>query len=109
MKCAMLFALVVAAAAAATQAPVISLDLPSKTSSVRPTTSHKSKTLGLAVNNKNVGATRTVIYVARCSAGADQPFKTCVLPMPRANAHDCNDQKVKVTKSMWRVYLVVGR
>ena len=53
MKCAMLFALVVAAAA--TQAPVISLDL-STLEDFERLTNHKSKTLGLEVNNKNVGA-----------------------------------------------------
>ena len=95
----MLFALVVAAAA--TQAPVISLDL-STLEDFERLTNHKSKTLGLEVNNKNVGAYQD--YVARCPAGADQSFKTC--PMPKANAYDHNDQKVKVTKSMWRVYLV---
>jgi len=98
MKCAMLFALVVAAAA--TQAPVISLDL-STLEDFERLTNHKSKTLGLEVNNKNVGAYQD--YVARCPAGADQSFKTC--PMPKANAYDHNDQKVKVTKSVWRVDL----
>lgn len=96
MKCAIVFALAVAAAA--TQAPVISLDL-STLSDFERLTNHKSQTLGLEVNNRNVGAYQD--YVARCPAGADQSFKTC--PMPKANAYDHNDQKVKVTTSVHRI------
>ena len=96
MKCAIVFALAVAAAA--TQAPVISLDL-STLSDFERLTNHKSQTLGLEVNNRNVGAYQD--YVARCPAGADQSFKTC--PMPKANAYDHNDQEVKVTTSVHRI------
>ena len=74
MRVAIAFALVAAAAAA--QAPVITLDL-STLSDFERLSNKKSNTLGLAVNNKNAGQYQD--YVARCPVFVYSPLTSAGL------------------------------